>query len=255
MHKIFSHTLFPGGALYELPECDSTNSVANELIRQGKARHGDVVVAVAQTAGRGQRGNGWESGPGQNLTLSLTVSPDFIQVTEQFDLSVLTALSIRDLLVSYFPPEWVKVKWPNDVYVESGKISGTLIENTLKGREIDFAVVGIGLNVNQRDFQTPNAVSMASLCGQEFDLNEIMGGLCRNFARRFVEAERGGTESQLREYLDCLYWIGEARKFRNTATGEVFEGTITGVGPMGELKMKIRNVERLFDVKGVEFLA
>ena len=126
------------------------------------------MSALTQTAGRGQRGNSWKSEPGKNLTFSIVLkftdnSDMMIKAIDQFVLSQITALSVVELLSRH--DIQAQIKWPNDIYVDGKKISGILIENSLRGEWISHSIIGIGLNVNQRNFDVslPNPTSIALL--------------------------------------------------------------------------------------------
>ncbi|MDE6431375.1 MAG: biotin--[acetyl-CoA-carboxylase] ligase, partial [Duncaniella sp.] len=121
------------------------------------------VSARRQTAGRGQRGNSWESAPGKNITMSILLRPEGLHPSRQFVISRAVSLAITGVLRRYMPASAVRVKWPNDIYVDDRKICGILIENVISSASIRQSVVGIGINVNQRRFlsDAPNPVSMA----------------------------------------------------------------------------------------------
>ena len=140
---------------------DSTDSTNNEVKRRFEALDNlSVVSALEQTKGRGQHGNTWLSMPGENLTFSLIVKDFRIKANEQSAISQATALSLTKLLGRHGIE--ARIKWPNDIYAGDNKICGILIENSLKGMEIDWSIIGIGLNVNQTSFpeHLPNPTSM-----------------------------------------------------------------------------------------------
>ena len=141
-----------------LERVDSTNDEARRHISE--IDNLSVVSALEQTKGRGQRGNTWLSMPGENLTFSLIVKDFRIKANEQSAISQATALSLTKLLGRYGIE--ARIKWPNDIYAGDNKICGILIENSLKGMEIDWSIIGIGLNVNQTSFpeHLPNPTSM-----------------------------------------------------------------------------------------------
>lgn len=148
---------------------DSTNSEALRV----DYPEGTAVVAECQTEGRGQRGNVWDSEKSKNLTFSLVHYPN-IPLEDSFQISMAAALAVADSLRSFgiFP----KIKWPNDIYVGEEKIAGILIENSLTGSSvIRKSVIGIGLNVGQREFPSgiPNPTSMA-LCGVEVSADRVL---------------------------------------------------------------------------------
>lgn len=146
-----------------LDRVKSTNDEARRHISE--IDNLSVLSALEQTDGRGQHGNKWSSQPGENLTFSIVIKDFRIKSNEQSAISQVTALSLTDFLESHEIS--AKIKWPNDIYVGDEKICGILIENALKGQEIDWSIIGIGLNVNQLTFpdNLPNPISMR-LCNK-----------------------------------------------------------------------------------------
>ena len=133
-------------------ELDSTN---NEAIR-GIENYDNLSVLAArkQFAGRGQRGNRWDTEPGANLTFSIVLkfrsegmTP--LPASRQFRLSRIAALAVCDYLKAKGVES--RIKWPNDIYVRDRKICGMLIENSLDGKDVDWSVIGIGINLNQKN--------------------------------------------------------------------------------------------------------
>lgn len=146
---------------------DSTQRVAKELAAAG-APHGTVVVAEAQTAGRGRLGRTWRSPPGRNLLFSMVLRPD----VPAREVPLLTLGAAAGLAVAFD----VRVKWPNDLVDRDGrKLAGLLGEVELEGDRVRFVVLGVGLNVNQVDFppELPNATSLARLGGPR-DREEVL---------------------------------------------------------------------------------
>ncbi|GAB3827988.1 hypothetical protein GCM10028895_40930 [Pontibacter rugosus] len=165
-------TLFLGQQLYYLPVCESTNSEAQQLLIKNEATEGCTIITHEQTNGRGQRGNIWQAQPGQNITLSVILSPTFLAVRQQFNLNMAVSLAVLDLLQEQGLQQ-AQVKWPNDLYFEDKKLGGILIENTINSHSLQHSIVGIGLNVNQRFFSYPTATSMANVCGMPLDLEKV----------------------------------------------------------------------------------
>jgi BirA family biotin operon repressor/biotin-[acetyl-CoA-carboxylase] ligase len=206
----------------QFDELVSTNSFLKEHY-QGKSQF-TVVTADFQSAGRGQRGNSWESEPGKNLLMSMLYYPEVtIRPQEQFRISKAVAVAtvevLEDMLASVPHPE-VCIKWPNDIYIGNGKVAGVLIENTIAdGGRIAMSIIGIGLNVNQLEFRSdaPNPVSLIQYLGMETDLDELTRTLRNRIGERLLEAEREGEavngerpegvelEGDLGESLDELY--------------------------------------------------
>lgn len=235
-----------------LPKCHSTNTIAADLIANKQATDGMLVITEHQTAGRGQRGNSWETAAGKNLTFSLLLKPTFLPVQEQFYLTIITSLAIYDFLTELLP-QGLSVKWPNDLYHYQQKLGGILIENTLKNTTLEWSVLGIGLNVNQKVFQTPTATSLALAAGHEFSLAALLQKLIPKLEGRYLQLRRGDRQALRKEYLSRLYWLGEMHTFRSA--GQEFSGKIIGVDQWGHLAVCLPTEElRYFRIKEIEFL-
>lgn len=169
--------------IYRLATTTSTNDEA----RDARYRHGDVVWAERQTAGRGQRGHVWHSPEGENLTFSLVLEPQFLPIGEQFLLSEAVALALTDMFAHYGIA--TRIKWTNDIYAGNRKIVGMLIEHNCSGPTLARSIVGIGINVNQAAFDPalPNPVSMAQLTGRTFDREEVLRTFLERFALRYEQ--------------------------------------------------------------------
>ena len=148
------NTLFIGKNVLFLPEVESTNTYAINLLRNVNAIEGTVIYTNNQTQGKGQRGTVWSSEIGKNITLSIILQPKFLSINQSFYLSKITALACYDVLTEILDASHydIKIKWPNDILVNKKKIGGILIENNLNGSHIQHAVIGVGLNVNQQNF-------------------------------------------------------------------------------------------------------
>ncbi len=239
--------------LLHLAETDSTNSYA---VRQADTLPDQVLIyADTQTAGRGQRGNSWESEPGLNLTFSLFFRPADYPAKEQFFLSEAVALAVRAALAAIGVE--ASVKWPNDIYVGDRKIAGLLLEHKLSGSSIVHTIAGVGLNVNQRQFlsDAPNPVSVWQLTGSETDLQALLASLASSLeeqlARAFNEKERPRLHA---DYMAAL-WRGRGNfAFRDSASGEIFSASIEGVEPLGHLLLRSGSSLRRYAFKEVEFL-
>lgn len=241
-----------GHRVIRLDEVSSTNDYASELLLDDNA-HGQVVVAALQTQGRGQRGNGWESKPGENLLFSILLKPSFLQVQRQFLLSKVAALAVCKTISTYLSN--VTIKWPNDIYVGNEKIAGILIENSFSSAILNTSVVGIGVNVNQVDFSDnlPNPTSLNWQTGIKYNLDDTLLLICQVFDMYYRQLEMGEAERINAEYFDLLY----RRKGYNRymAKGEVFKAKIFRVRESGELVLETEQGElREFAFKEVSFV-
>jgi len=156
--------------LIELESVDSTNNYAMARIHEGLASDGMVYLARHQWAGKGQRGKSWLSEPGQSLMMSLVIEPFPLNLTQQFQFSAAIALAILDLVKGFQTGNW-KIKWPNDIYWSDRKAGGLLIESVVTGQSWSWAVVGIGMNLNQSYFpgDIPHAISLTQITGAQYE--------------------------------------------------------------------------------------
>lgn len=238
------------GRVDVLQECGSTNIEAADKTRYS---HGDAVVAVRQTAGRGQRGHKWDSREGENLTFSIVLEPTFLPVNRQFLLSEAVALAIADTLAGYGID--ASIKWTNDIYVGEKKICGTLIENNLKDNHLVRSVVGIGLNVNQSEFEqwVRNPTSVLCETGTRYEVMNVFSSLYDNLMQRYEMLASGKDESISEQYESRLFRSGIPAHYFIPEEGEV-EGIIRGVRPDGALIVEIEGGERSFLFKEIEFI-
>ena len=251
MYKILANTIFLGKDVHFLPECHSTNDKALDLIRAGQVSEGSIVICADQTRGKGQRGNTWETGAGENLTFSLILRPIFLDISEQFYLNMMISNSIRRLLQDYIPD--TKVKWPNDLVVPGhGKIGGVLIENIVSSGGWEFAVVGIGLNINQNSFSLKKATSLSLITGGKFDLEELFRLLIVHIEQGYIQLKKGKIEIVRKEYFSHLFLRDQWAHYADKESE--FEGKIIGVSQLGKLQMSLRDgSERFFDLKEITF--
>lgn len=218
--------------IIRLEEIDSTNRYLKNYREEGDE---EMIVAVAdyQTAGKGQGTHTWESEKGKNLLFSLKVYPHWIPVRRQFVLSMAGALAVKDALDSYVGN--ITLKWPNDVYWNDQKISGTLIENTIDSKGIKSCVFGIGLNVNQLVFHSdaPNPVSLAQILGHEVDRDEVLKKILDGFEKYYELLRRADYMDVSGIYHLSLYRRKGFHPYRD-ADGE-FEGALVEVEDDGHL--------------------
>jgi BirA family transcriptional regulator, biotin operon repressor / biotin---[acetyl-CoA-carboxylase] ligase len=160
--------------LIELEYVDSTNNYAMARIHEGMASDGLVCITRNQWAGKGQRGKTWLSEPGKNLMMSLVIEPSPLNISRQFLFSASVSLAILDVMNRFKGKNWT-IKWPNDIYWNDRKAAGILIENIIQGENWPWAVVGIGINLNQLSFppDIPNAVSLKQITGEDYNPVQI----------------------------------------------------------------------------------
>jgi len=228
-----------GHPFIELAAVDSTNNYAFDKLQANLAAHGTAYFAQEQTAGKGQRGKVWNAEPGSSIILSVTLDTAFLLIHQQFLLSVAIGLAAHDLFSKYAGDE-TKIKWPNDIYWRDRKAGGILIESSVKtnksGKTVwKWAVVGLGININQTKFpkNLSNPVSLKQITGKNFDTFLLAKELCDCLQKRFSQLKKGAAKKQLEEYNLHLYKLQEiVRLKKNNAA---FHCTVEGVTKSGEL--------------------
>ncbi len=225
--------------LLKFDELDSTNSYVER--NAASLRHGDVVTAHTQTAGRGQRGNCWESEPGANITFSMFLQPR-IEASLQFSLSSMIALQICHTLEEICGVH-CKVKWPNDIYAGSDrKICGILISHSLQGRAINHSVAGAGININQTRFlsDAPNPVSVRMLTGRYHDCEPILIDLAQRIEKNTLLLSDPLYREEVALRYRHMLWRGDDNTypFRDTSSGEIFHASVESVETAGHLLLR-----------------
>ena len=235
----------------------STNTYLRELNGGDPSYEYEVAVAVFQTAGRGQKGNSWESEAGKNLLFSILAHPSNLKVQEQFYISEAIALAVSDSVMAAIGPDYaadVSVKWSNDVYWKDFKMAGILIENTLQGSSILDTVVGVGLDVNQEVFvsDAPNPISLKNITGREFDIEALLSDIIARFIG-YMEKKADERPEVDRLYRDRLYRREGFHRFCDEK-GE-FSASIEGIRPDGCLMLLTDSGDhRVYEFKQVKFI-
>ena len=201
---------------------------------------GTVIYTPSQTAGRGQKGNSWESEDGKNLTFSHLLKRPPVKARDQFYLSEAAALAVVEALTAE-AGEGFAVKWPNDVYWQDKKVCGMLLENSLDGADIAHCVVGIGINVNQERFlsDAPNPVSLLNITGHEHDLMSLLKRVCSRIEELVDALGDEAARSDLhRRYMAALYRNDGQMHPYEDAEGHRFNATVAGIAPDGTLTLR-----------------
>ena len=190
-----------------IDETHSTSSLLRETY-DDSLPHLFTIRTDFQTAGRGQAGNSWESEKGKNLLFSTLLRYPEVEAANQWRLSMLVAVAVREAITSILSPlasrlSPITIKWPNDIYYNDQKLVGILIENTLSGRQIAYTIAGVGINVNQTQWlsNAPNPVSMKQITGEEYDVENLLNA----FLEAIQRWETASTEQLREEYIKHLY--------------------------------------------------
>ncbi len=252
MHKYFAKPLFLGKKIEFLTECHSTNDELLKRVRYGDDQEGYILYTDHQTKGKGQRGNAWISEPKQNLLFSILLRPKGLSVRSSHYLNLIAGLAICHVLDEQFGFE-SELKWPNDVYVNDRKIAGILVETILEGYQVDDAIIGIGLNVNQGYFSLPTATSVKIESKQaHIDRMDLLESIVSAIEAQYLFLKSQAFEKIQSRYYQKMRWRGELHTFKD-AEGTL-EGEIIGIDETGRLLVKTFNQLKRFDVKEIEFL-
>jgi len=231
----------------------STNSHASNMLRTSEVPEGTIIRASFQSAGRGQTGNSWESEPDKNLLISIILYPVMINPEDQFLISMTVSLGISDFLLRHISD--VRIKWPNDIYVNDDKIAGILIENSLMDNSIINSIAGIGLNINQLRFTSdaPNPVSLRIIKGKEYNLDECLTELSDSINTRYIQLLEGETGEIRNDYISKLYRLNEWNEFSDVKSR--FIARILTVKEDGLLKLECKdNTIKEYSFKEVDFI-
>ncbi|MBQ6306774.1 MAG: biotin--[Bacteroidales bacterium] len=235
-----------------LEQIDSTNAYLQRLQSECDIRNW-VVSADEQTAGKGMGSNSWESEVGKNLTFSLALDVSFLPAEKQFLLSEAVPLGIVEVLDKLLPVEKLSIKWPNDIYYGNRKLAGILINSTIKANMMDISIIGIGLNVNQMQFQDwpTHPISLKLITGKEYALQPLLEQLAEHIIIK-VEQLKADPATIEQDYLKRLF------RYRTWADyevgGKVLRLFMTGIDPFGRLMLvNEANEPYCFDIKEIKF--
>ena len=232
---------------------NSTNTLLKELIDKGQGPEAEkYIYAGYQTAGRGQTGNGWESEEGKNLLCSILLPAR----KNLFELNVVAAVAVQRTIGEEFT-----IKWPNDIYWGDKKVAGILVENAIIGNEVKYSIAGIGLNVNQTEWQSdaPNPVSLKQITGQTYNIDTLMQQL-------YAEIQKALTEDIWDYYKAHLYrkdgfWpfvereVSLAPTMNANNANNAFLAHIEDVLPTGEIVLRDKNnQQRIYHFKQIRYV-
>lgn len=240
--------------LIKVSAINSTNSFGREMFRENPNMPATCVLAKNQLQGRGQRGTTWNAQPGQNLTFSIIYPKPGISPGHQFLLSAAVATTVVNALEQFHLPR-LRVKWPNDIMSANFKIGGILIENVITEAKVAASVIGIGLNVNQQSFSgLPNAGSMSSVSGKEYDLEEVLRLLLQDLEKELQMISDKRSEEILKAYKNRLFRMEVPSTFE-LPDKTLLTGVISDVSTAGKLIVRCEEGHlREFDLKEIRLL-
>ncbi len=216
-----------------LSECESTNDYAKNLLEQNQVKSETCIHSDYQSKGRGQVNAVWESNKANNLLFSLIFETK-IEIDLIFCLNISVSMVLKETLENILKTN-VKIKWPNDIYVNQKKIAGMLIENKIRGKEVVFSILGIGLNVNQLNFKNPNACSIFQILKSETNRTDLLELISNKISNelKILNVNRFYFENNKAKYLNSLLDFNTEKSFFDK-NGE-FVGKIIDIKKDGKL--------------------
>ena len=240
--------------IIKLNAIDSTNDYLKNLLVKKTLDDYTIVTAEFQYKGKGQVGGVWESQASKNLMCSIYLSNPTIKLNNQFDINMIVCLAIKRSLNKFNIPQ-ISVKWPNDIMSGSFKLCGILIENIVKNNSIQDIIIGVGMNVNQTEFNNlPNATSIKKITGKYYVTDEILSQIVIDIKFYFSFLQQAGRTELQKIYEANLYRINKVSMFR-LADANLVSGYIMGVNEYGRLKVIMENdLEETYGIKEISLV-
>ena len=223
--------------IFHYEEIDSTNTQASRLAHEG-AEHGTVILAESQTAGKGRRGRSWESPKGENIYMSVLLRPTF-QAEKAPMLTLIMAYGVTKTLQKYGFSD-VCIKWPNDVVLSEKKVCGILTEMSMKDNQIDYVVIGVGVNVNNHSFPIElcgKATSLRLEGGKVIDKEMLCVDILNYFKNLYERFETTQDLSFIREEYNQLL-VNCQKEVLVLEPGNEYVAYAHGINDKGELLVR-----------------
>ena len=239
--------------IIKLNATSSTNTYLKDLAKTCFLKDYTVVVTQRQTKGRGQVDALWHSQPNNSLTLSVFKRFDGLQISQQWYVSMAVSLAVFSTLRHFKIPE-ISIKWPNDIMSRSKKCCGILIENTIKGNLIDASVIGVGINVNEKQFKDlPMASSLRLATGNYFDVSLVCKTLLQQLEIELTRLENGDFEAIFNSYNQKLFRLDTVAVYSSNAL-PAFNAILRGVTKRGLLVLENDSSKRkTYNLKEIKY--
>ncbi len=238
-----------------LETVDSTNNYAMGIIDVGLAEHGFTVMALEQSQGKGRQGKTWLSAAGENMMCTIILSTEQLNIQQQFKFTATIAIVCATVIGKVLTTSSAfKIKWPNDLFINDRKAGGILIENKILGLTWRWAVVGIGINVNQTGFPDElkqKATSLKIETGKDYNLEELARRLSQDIVSAVDNLSLNSFEDVIQDYNNLLYKKDEAVKLKKD--NRIFETMIKSVDSGGNL-ITYDVVERSFAANEISWV-
>lgn len=236
-----------------LEEVDSTNSFLIDLNKPNKQVNGTVLMANHQINGKGQRGNKWLTKKGENLTFSVLLYPN-IDIKYNFYLNIISSLAVNKTLKDLKLDS--KIKWPNDILIDSKKVSGILVENILTSSKITQSIIGIGLNVNQTSFEDVLSATSLAIENIHIDKEDVLNQIYQYLDLYYDILIQSNFDLLLKLYYKELLWFNQIGTFLHIKTNQKFMAKIKGIDTDGKLILTDTTTlkQNQFDLKEIKFI-
>ncbi len=231
-------TQWAGKRIVYFDETDSTNNQAKVFGEKGDV-HGTLFVADKQTAGKGRRGRGWDSPPGESIYMTLLLRPE-ISPERAPMLTLVMGLSVAEAIREAAGIE-TKIKWPNDIVVDKKKVCGILTEMTTEMMYVNYVVIGVGINVNQQGFPDEIAKMATSLykkTGKVYRRSELIAAVLERFEKNYDTFLRTGDLSGIQEAYDAAL-VNCGQEVKVLEPGHEYEAVAEGINENGELMVRL----------------
>jgi len=240
--------------LIKLDAIDSTNDFLKKLSQNESIENLTVVTAKSQTNGRGQMGAKWNSEARKNLITSILIKDLLLDINAIFDLNVAVALAVIKALEHLEIPD-LAIKWPNDIVAENKKIGGILIENSIKSNGTIESVVGIGLNVNQTNFENlPKASSLKCISKKYFEVDDVLIKIFNEIKLNLLPIKNQELGHLWKRYNDKIFKKGTPMPFEDLDKKR-FMGIIQKVKSNGQLEILLEDDSlKCFQIKEIQML-
>lgn len=240
--------------IIKLNATDSTNDFLKQLANNQKLENYTVVSTQNQLKGRGQMGSTWNSESGKNLTFSVLLVDVLENIESIYNLNIAVALALLEVLKQANIPE-LKIKWPNDIMSANKKIGGILIENSIKNSNDIQSIIGIGLNVNQQNYDDlPQASSLCLTTGQFYDCEELLTKIVMQLKINIKLIQQNNGKILWEKYHKFLYKKDIPSAFESK-DGQKFMGIIKQVMENGQLKVMMEDDSiKYFSLKELKML-
>ena len=233
--------------IIKIDAIDSTNIFLKKFVKENNQISRLAVRADYQTKGQGRMNSKWHSEKGMNLTGSIFFGKIKINNIDIFEINKIVCLAVLQVLKYYEIPE-LKIKWPNDILSEKKKIAGILLEPVIRGKNILGLIIGVGININQKNFEKlPCASSMSLITKQKFSIDEIFKKLITIIEKKITPVKFDKTK-----YLKNLYGFNSEKHFYDKS-GKHFFGYVVGVTSDGKLIIQTREKKKIFNEKTIFF--